>query len=229
MNSKSPLHDIIGWDIPNWSVSLTYWRRNTLRNSPSIHVLEIGCGQGGLSLWAALNGMEVLCTDLEGPSSEAIQKHNDYKVSDRIRYESLNALDIPYSEEFDVVLFKSVLGGIGRSNNRDNQVKAIKEIHKSLKKGGELWFAENLAASPFHQYFRSRYVEWGNTWRYVTIQEMLEYLSIFSEVKYTTAGFMGSFGRTSVQRSFLGRMDRIIVDKLVPKAWRYIMIGIARK
>ena len=173
--------------------------------------------------------MDVLCTDLEGPSHKAIEKHKRYNISDRLKYKALNALDIPYSEEFDVVLFKSVLGGIGILNNRGNQAKAINEIHKALKKGGELWFAENLMASPFHQFFRNRYVKWGNTWRYVTIQEMNEYLAMFSEVKYTTVGFLGSFGRTSLQRLFLGKIDRIIADKLVPKTWHYIIIGIARK
>jgi len=229
VNSIATLDDIIEWDIPNWSVALDYWRKHTLQNSSSIRALEIGSRHGGLSLWAALNGMKVLRTDLEGPSNKAIEKHKKYKVSDCIKYETLNALDIPYGGEFDVVLFKSVLGDIGRLNNRDNQVKAINEIHKSLKKGGELWFAENLVASPFHWLFRSRCVEWGNTWRYVTIQEMNEYLSIFSEVKYTTVGFLGCFGRTSFQRLLLGKMDRIIADKLVPEIWRYIIIGIARK
>lgn len=128
-----------------------------------------------------------------------------------------------------MILFKSILGVIGRFNNRDNQAKAINEIHKALKRDGELWFAENLKASPFHKFFRSRYVKWGNTWRYVTIAEIEAYLSLFSEVKYTTVGFLGSFGRTPLQRSILGKLDRIIADKLVPQTWRYIIIGIARK
>lgn len=229
MNSTCPLDDIIEWDITNWSVALEYWRKYTLQNSSSINALEIGSRHGGLSLWAALSGMEVLCTDLEGPSSEAIEKHKKYKVADRIKYKALDALSIPYSEQFDVVLFKSVLGGIGRLNNTDNQAKAINEIHKSLRKGGELWFAENLVASPFHRFARKRYVEWGNTWRYVTTQEMREYLSIFSEVKYITLGFLGAFGRTSFQRSLLGKIDRTIADNLVPESWHYIIIGIARK
>lgn len=135
----------------------------------------------------------------------------------------------PSTKEFDVVLFKSVLSGIGRLNNRDNQVNAINEIHKSLKEGGELWYAENLMASPFHQFARRRYVNRGNTWRYVTIQEMKEYLSVFSEVKYTPVGFLGSFGRTLFQRLILGKVDGIISNKLVPESWHYIIIGIARK
>ena len=72
--------------------------------------------------------MHVVCTDLSGPSQDAIDKHQQYGVSQLLRYEQLNALDIPYSEAFDVVLFKSVLGGIGRGDHRENQRKAIHEI-----------------------------------------------------------------------------------------------------
>lgn len=229
MNSAAELKDIIEWDIPNWSVALKYWREHTHQDVTSMNAMEIGGKCGGLSLWAALSGMDVLCTDVDGPTERAIAKHKEYNVADRVRYESLNALEIPYTDEFDAVLLKSVLGAVGRADCRDKQVCAVNQIHKSLKKGGEFWFAENLTASPLHQYARRRFVEWGDTWRYVTTQEMKENLSVFSDVKYTAVGFLGAFGRTPMQRSLLGRLDRMIADKVVPEAWRYIIIGIATK
>jgi SAM-dependent methyltransferase len=222
------LNDIIEWDVQNWSVALRYWRQHSLLNPASTRALEIGSGHGGLSLWAALNGMEVLCTNLNEPSKEVRDKHQRYGVSNRISYKPLNALDIPHCEEFDVVLFKSVLGAVGALDNKENQGKAIREIYKSLKKGGELWFAENLMASPMHRFLRRKYVQWGKAWRYVTVQEMSEFLSPFSAVECTTLGFLGVLGRTSLQKSFLGRIDRV-VDRLVPAAWHYIMIGVAAK
>jgi ubiquinone/menaquinone biosynthesis C-methylase UbiE len=230
MNSKFNLSDLVeNEDIQNWSVALQYWLERTAQNLSSVNALEIGAGRGGLSLWAALNGMKVLCTDLQGTSKEAIEKHKKFGVSHLVEYEALNALSIPYSDKFDVVFFKSVLGGIGSFNNKANQVKAINEIYKSLKKGGELWFAENLKASPLHRFARRLLVERVNSWRYVTIPEMKEFLSVFSEVEYRTAGFLSVFGINSFQRSVLGKIDRIIADKLVPKSWRYIIIGVARK
>ena len=229
MNATLKLGDVIEWDIPNWSVALSYWVRRTAHELSSIHALEIGARNGGLSLWAAWHGMHVVCTDLSGPSQDAIDKHQQYGVSQLVRYEQLNALDIPYSEAFDVVLFKSVLGGIGRGDHRENQRKAIHEIYKSLRQGGELWFAENLTASPVHQFLRRRYVEWGDKWRYVTIQDMKEFLSVFPAVEYTTVGFLGTLGRNSFQRLVLGTLDRMGVDRVVGESWRYIIIGIARK
>ncbi len=97
MNKNFNLNDIIEWDIPNWSVALDYWRKHTLCNLSSMRALEIGGRHGGLSLWLALNGMEVLCTDVESPSNQAIEKHAKYKVSDKIQYAALDALYIPYS------------------------------------------------------------------------------------------------------------------------------------
>ncbi len=192
--------------------------------------LEIGSSNGGLSLWMALNGAKVLCSDLSGPTNAAKEKHRKYSVSHLIDYGKLNVLDIPYEEEFDVVCFKSVLGVVGTNANKEKQIKALQQLHKSLKKGGELLFAENLVGSPLHGFLRKKFVPWGNTWRYVTIEEMQGMLSgIFSDVKYTTAGFMGAFGRTEYQRKILGYLDRNFVSYLVPGKWRYIIIGVARK
>ena len=180
MNPTYNLYDIIEWDISNWSVALGYWNKNTRHDLVSswINALKIGAWHGWLSLWAASNGIKVLCSDLEYPS-KAIEKNRYYNVSHLIEYAALDALSIPDYNKFDIVIFKSVLGGIGRQNNRTDQAKAIKEIYKCLREGGELWFAENLVASPFHQVLRRRYVKWGNSWRYVTIQEMREFLLLF--------------------------------------------------
>lgn len=227
--SRVELRDFIEWDISNWGRALEFWEDNTSVILEQAKALEVGGGHGGLSLWLAKNNVDVLCSDLEGPSDKAIEKHTKYNTTHPIKHDSINALDIPFQNHFDIVLFKSVLGGVGRNNNKDNQIKAIQEMHKSLKSGGELWFAENLVASPIHQFMRKNFVPWGNTWRYVGISEMLSYLGVFSEVKYTTVGFLGAFGLNEFQRIVLGNIDQIIVDKLVPKTWRYIIIGIAKK
>jgi hypothetical protein len=50
--TTAPLEDIIGWDIPNWSVALDYWRSHTKLDLPSSRALEIGSRFGGISLWA---------------------------------------------------------------------------------------------------------------------------------------------------------------------------------
>jgi len=223
------LRDIIEWDVSNWGRSLGYWENNTSVVLEQAKALEIGGRHGGLSLWLAQKGADVLCSDIDGPSDKAEERHAKHNAFHAIRHASINALDIPFQNHFDIVFFKSVLGGIGQHNNKTDQIKAIQEMHKALKNGGELWFAENLVASPLHQFSRRRFVSWGERWRYVSIEEMLRFLDIFIEVRYTTVGFLGAFGLNEFQRTVLGRIDKAIIDKLVPETWRYIVIGVAKK
>lgn len=227
--NKANIQDFIEWDTTNWSNSLRYWNKYSSVLVEQAKALEIGAMNGGLSLWLAKEGADVLCSDLNGPSDEAKAKHKKHQTISQIKYAAINALDIPFENHFDIVLFKSVLGGVGRNNNEENQKTAIYQMHKALKDGGELWFAENLIASPMHQFMRKKFVPWGEQWRYVSINEMLGFLDVFSEVKYMTVGFFGAFGLNEFQRKVLGNIDKVIFNKFIPKAWNYIIIGIAKK
>jgi 2-polyprenyl-3-methyl-5-hydroxy-6-metoxy-1,4-benzoquinol methylase len=193
MNDQVRLDDYIGWDVLNWSASLGYWVGHSTQDLSRCSVLELGSGGGGVSLWMALRGAEVTCSDVRGPRAEAVSKHWDFGVNHRISYEALDATAIPYVEKFDVVVFKSVLGTIA---TKELQAKAVSQMHKALKKGGELFFAENLTASPVHKFFRRRFVEWGDRWRYVSLAEIQEFLAPFSSVDVRACGVAGTFGRS---------------------------------
>ena len=160
VSSKFRTADVIGWDVRNWSAALGFWEREGESDLSNCLALELGAKDGGLSLWMALKGARVVCSDVNGPAEGARSLHERYGVSRSIEYRRVDAADIPYEDHFDVVLFKSVLGGIGNSDDRSAQARAIREIWKCLKPGGELFFAENLAASPLHRFFRRRVVRW---------------------------------------------------------------------
>ncbi|MEE8452698.1 MAG: class I SAM-dependent methyltransferase [Thermoguttaceae bacterium] len=228
-SNELSLRDCIEWDTTNWGRALEYWEENTSVVLEQAKALEVGARHGGLSLWLANKGVDVLCSDLDGPSDKAKESHKKYQTACPIEYDSINALDIPFETHFDIVLFKSVLGGVGSHDNKGNQARAIQQMHKALKNGGELWFAENLVASPIHRFIRNAFVPWGKSWRYVSIPEILGFMSVFSEVDYVTVGFLGAFGRNEFQRKILGKIDVAVIDKLAPEAWKYIIIGIAKK
>ncbi|NHF61074.1 class I SAM-dependent methyltransferase [Flavobacteriaceae bacterium TP-CH-4] len=219
---------IIQWDIKSWSKALEYWERSIdwekIQNG-----LELGGREGGLSLWLALKGKKTICSDLINTKKTAEQLHLRYNISSLITYQDIDAADIPYEDYFDIIVFKSIIGGIGRNNNFKGQQKVFKEIYKALKPGGKLLFAENLLASPFHQRLRKRYVKWGNTWRYVTLKEMREFLKDFSSVDIKTTGVLATFGRNERQRIFLSTIDDLILNKACPENWKYIIYGIAEK
>ena len=226
MGNDVRLADIIDWDIRNWSAALDFWTKHSSQDLSRCTALEIGCGRGGLSLWMAAKGAKVTCSDFNGARQEALDNHKSSGVCDRITYESIDATDIPYTNHFDVIVFKSMLGII---NSRDLQAKAIKEMHKALKIGGELFFAENLTASPVHQYLRRRFVRWGKLWRYVSIDEMKEFLSPFSDISLHAVGVAGTLGRSERQRNALGIFDKVVLDHITPNRWKYILLGVARK
>lgn len=226
MSADVSLAEFIEWDVRNWSASLDYWKKHSRQDLSQCSALEIGSGYGGLSIWMAMQGARVTCSDVNGPLDEAVNKHVAKGVSNLFKYESLDATDIPYTNKFDVVFFKSMLGAI---NSRELQAKAISEMHKALKPGGELFFAENLTASAMHKYFRRRFVKWGKLWRYVSIEEMNEFLSPFSTVSTCAVGFAGTLGRSEWQRNALGVADKLFFNHVTPEQWKYILLGVARK
>jgi len=219
---------IIQWDIKSWGKALAYWDSNIEWNN--IHnALELGGQQGGLSLWLAMKGKDVICSDLKDVKSTAEQLHSRHNVSSLVKYQDIDATEIPYQNYFDIIVFKSIIGGIGRNNNYKMQQKVFKEIYKALQPGGKLLFAENLVASPVHQRLRERFVNWGNSWRYISIKEMKEFLKEFSSYDLQTTGVLGTFGRTEQQRNVLASVDKIILNTLCPENWKYIVYGIATK
>lgn len=220
------LAPFIEWDVANWSRALRFWERYSRLPWNGSRILEIGGRSGGLARWMASRGAEVLCTDIEFP--EGIPEPCEDDSGGRIEYRLLNALEMDFSETFDRIVFKSVLGGIGRNGHPEWQQTALNKIHQALKPGGELLFAENLTGSPLHRFLRRKFVRWGREWRYVSIQEMLEFLDHFNSVDYHTAGFLGAFGRSERLRNILGSLDRA-TDRFVPRTWRYIIMGVAHK
>jgi len=146
MSEQQYLQDIIEWDVINWSPALNFWEQKTKHDLSSSYAMELGSRHGGLSLWLALKGSTVKCTDLNGPTKMAIEKHINYGVSSLVEYEALDAMQIPFRDKFDLIMFKSIMGGIGWDNHPNNQCQAIKGIYDALKPGGELLFVENLVA-----------------------------------------------------------------------------------
>lgn len=222
------LNAVIQWDVKSWSRCLYFWELH-LEHKPDLLALESGGRQGDLSLWLALKGVRVVCSDLQNSAEIAEVLHKKYLVSELISYQDIDATNIPYENHFDVFVFKSVLGGVGSHDNFDNQEKAVAQMFKALKPGGKLLFAENMVASPLHRFFRKRFVNWGGRWRYVTQAEMQVFLKDFSSVEFHTTGFLASFGRTETQRKFAAFCDTYFFNFVIPRSSRYIGYGVAVK
>ena len=164
--SSKELADIIQWDIKNWSKCLAFWEDKVDLNSPK-KVLALGEREGGMSLYFASRGHEVICSDYN-PLPESTQKmHANYGFADKVTYQSIDMTSIALADaSFDIVVFKSVIGALG---NADDQQLALNEIFRVLKPNGVFLFAENLEGTKLHQFLRKKFVNWGERWRYVTL------------------------------------------------------------
>lgn len=123
--TKELQNDIIQWDIKSWSKALSYWDSNVEWDKVQ-NGLELGGREGGLSLWLALKGKTTVCSDLKDVKSTAEKLHLNYDISSLITYQDIDASDIPYENHFDIIVFKSIIGGIGREDNYEIQQKVFK-------------------------------------------------------------------------------------------------------
>lgn len=224
---KKLARDILQWDVKNWSKPLQFWESRT--DWDSVHAcLELGANAGGISLWLALKGKTVVCSDVTA-NPLAPQLHDSYGPAGSITYAVIDAMEIPYRERFDLIVMKSVMGGVRTPSNVDIQQRVVDNIYRALKPGGKFLFAENLTASLLHQFFRHRCLGRNRTWRYVTVEEIRAHLSAYSSFELDTAGVAGTFGRTEGQRDVLATLDGLILERMCPKSWRYIIYGVATK
>ena len=221
--------DIVEWDVVTWAKAVSFWKRHAGQHLAGGRVLEIGARDGGLTHWLVSEGAQVVCSDVQGPTDVARQRHAEYIRSGLVEHVAVDATDISFEGEFDVVVFKSVLGSIAGFAGEQGPDRALSGMYRALKPGGLLLFAENLESSPVHLWLRRRMVAWGTNWQYLPLERILEALGVFDEVEFSTAGFLGTLGRSEAQRRVLSTADSLLFDWTVPRQWNYVAFGVGRK
>lgn len=230
---KKIRNDVIAWDVVNWSRAIEFWEKEKV-NVEGKKVLDIGGRDGGLSLYWALQGANVVCTDIKPDGFDNAKKlHAKYQVDKKVTYKVLDATRMNYENEFDVISFKSVLGGVGYDNDLESQRIMMANIYTALKKGGYCFFAENLAATFLHGFAREKLRKRGTSWRYIKLSEMEELIQKFEVVDKKTLGFFGAFGRwgkwsLSWFTNFLGHIDALM-DRFIKEKRRYIFSCVLKK
>jgi ubiquinone/menaquinone biosynthesis C-methylase UbiE len=196
--------------VSTWQRALYYWDKVVPGSGEGLRAIDLGARDGGLSLWLAQKGYSVVCSDVEGPSPLASQLHERYGVTGQVQYEAVDATAINAAgNSFDVVVFKSMLGGIGFYCNFAAIEQAMQEIKRVLKPGGTLLFAENLQASAFHRFARRHFVPWGKDWYYPSLAELQQLMSVFARQNIYSYGYFGC-----VKKDFA---PFVLADKLICK------------
>ncbi|MBX3098384.1 MAG: class I SAM-dependent methyltransferase [Salinibacterium sp.] len=223
------MRDVVSWDVRTWSKAVVFWQDVLAADAPgtTLRCLEIGAGPGGPSLWLALQGHDVLCTNWQATEAQASPLHMRYGVSGTISYLDVDATHIPFENEFDLVVFKSVIGGVGAKADQD---RAMAGVHRALKPGGRLLFAENVRGTIFHRLARAiAYRLRGTSWRYVTVKELEPQLAVYATHEIRTTGVLSMFGLRETHRTGLAAVDEKVLNAVVPRSWHYVSYGTATK
>ena len=231
---QASLKDIIEWDVLNWAEALRIWQPIIDSLPRDSNILAIGERNGGLSLWLALQGFRVICTDRIGPTEEAIKMHQKYGVQELIEYRSFDIFnpDIP-ENTIDLVIMKSVLGGLKSnyqdksSRNDDARKSAIDNIYGLLKTDGYLLTADNMQGSVPIQWLRNRHNKQAG-WHYFSFSEMDTLMTLFTSSSTRAFGVLP----TSFSNQALNALSHFTNKHLLQ--WlqasdKYIGITIARK
>jgi len=218
-------NNFIDWDVPNWARALMYLDSKKSVSFKDKKVLEIGARDGDLSLWAAIKGANVICSDIIGPSESFVNRISLYKL-ENIKFKALDVLNLPFSNKFDYVLFKSVLGGIGKADSIENQSIVMKQIYQVLKPGGECLFMENMRATWLHNILRKKFGAGITNWYYPSLMEFCELSKNFNKVSYRTFGYIG-LGDFPL-KNFRSKLDSYL-EKIIDPSCHYIYAGVYQK
>lgn len=219
--------DIVGWDVTTWVRAVAFWEQQLGTADVTLNCLEVGAGPGGPSLLLALKGHTVVCSNWDGTEAQARPLHDKYGQSS-IAYRDVDVTDIPITEQFDLIVFKSVLGGLAPFGKSSRE--AMREIHRALKPGGRLLFAENMRGTILHRLARwFAYRRRAGSWEFMPLSRMREHLQDFDSFEVHTTGVLALFGITESQRNTLGGADGRVFDRAVPPSWRYVAYGVATK
>jgi SAM-dependent methyltransferase len=228
LTSRRLVEDGIGWDVATWSRAWA-WCQERSRLPSAGRALEVGADgdDGGLSLLLAARGWSTTCTGLQEPSARKRDLHRRHGVEHRVEHLRLDVLDPPALPPFDLVVVKSTLGHVGQDQRFDLQRRAVRNLHRLLRPGGELWVLENAAATPLHAVARRRMGAGRTGWRYLTAQELDVLLAPFASRERTAFGVAAAGGRSEHQRQLLGQVDAQLLEPLTPRRWRYVLAAVA--
>ena len=214
----------IGWNVGAWQTALQSGLDLLTENNINLvdkRVLELGGGThstlapifeklGAMATSSFYNdrGMETLLFEI----------NDRYKTS--VDSKQIDIFGDYLDDKYDIVICKSVLGGIARGNEKFLLARALKSIQKNLlTEDGVIFTLDNLYGSTLAQFLRSRLGAGRNRWNYFTLEELRSAVPENFELLSRTNGVL-SFASTSnrTANALVNYADSLFFDWAFPSA-----------
>jgi SAM-dependent methyltransferase len=228
---RRELAPYVQWDIPTWTRAVEYWTIK-LASRRNCSALEIGSRDAQLAtLLTRRFNLDVVCTELYWPHATAAGLSNDAGADSRVGFCINDARQLPFRDQsFDVVLAKSVLGGIAGVADAAIGPQAglrgvLAECARVIRPGGLLLVAEGVEASPVHRRLRASR-EWNQWWHYPSLTEFRASLAELGQVDLRTTGLVSAIvpDRLGPLKKLISAADEI-VSRAAPERLRYLAYG----
>lgn len=204
--------------VRHWYRRQTQELMDLIRTLGHPRVLEVGCGCGTESLWAALAGAEVLGVDID-PALLAVAEARKGWVMEQVArplactFARCSVLDVPESRPFDLIYVEQAF------HHLEPRAEVVAKLDRLLAPGGHLVFSESNAWNPLLQamLFRLRgrrtiIHHMGHTWGNERITFPFALAGWFLERGYEREGL--AYFRTLPNHPFADRF--LAVDRRLP-------------
>jgi len=189
-----------------WS-SRTWWQAFTNLNFDKPHVktvLELGAGpasQFGLIFCSLYPSAEVTITSYPSTFTERIVNKVDKYKFPNVSFRTVSIFDV--AGKYDLIVLKSVLGGVCRDSADDCHMKLIQKlIQNNLNEGGSLITLDN--GRSFFEVLLSRLGSRKNRWKFFQATEFYGYDN------QVTVGFFSAFSLASRFGRFGAWFDSVL-------------------
>ena len=161
-NWLTPLYDsLVGWTMPEYAFKLRLIEQARIKSNH--FVLDLGCGTGTLTRLIKKVHSDATVIGIDGDDKIlGIAKRKANESGSNVTFQQAMAFQLPYVDaSFDRALSSLVFHHL----TRDNKLRALKEMHRVLRAGGELHIADfgkphnllmRLASFPLRVFDRSR-------------------------------------------------------------------------
>ena len=135
----TPLYDsLIGWTMPEYAFKLRLIEQARIRSNHL--VLDLGCGTGTLTRLIKQNHPDATVIGIDGDEKIlGIAKRKAIASGSKVSFQQAMAFNLPYA---DASFHRALSSLVFHHLTRENKLRALKEVHRILRAGGELHLAD---------------------------------------------------------------------------------------